>query len=94
MGEPSLQVAGVLGPDFLHRLLGAQFSSSAEGMGNQTCWLAPSLNPLCSGNCGFCLRRDSFLWHFRLKVAGHVIVGSMELQIPVCARKEDLPLRG
>jgi hypothetical protein len=34
-----------------------------------------------------------FPWHFRVKVAGHVVEGSMELQVPVCAGKQKLLLR-
>jgi hypothetical protein len=32
-----------------------------------------------------------FPWHFRVKGAGCVVWGSMELQVAECARKQDLP---
>jgi hypothetical protein len=36
-------------------------------------------------------QEHQFPWHFRVKVAGHVVGRSMELQVPVFARKQDLP---
>jgi hypothetical protein len=34
-----------------------------------------------------------FPWCFRVKIVGCVVGGSMELQVPVCARKQNLPAR-
>jgi hypothetical protein len=34
-----------------------------------------------------------FPWHFRVKVAGHVVGESIELQVTACAGKQDLLLR-
>jgi hypothetical protein len=38
MGEPSLWAVGVLGPDFLHGLQGAQFSGAAAGGTEPPCF--------------------------------------------------------
>jgi hypothetical protein len=74
-GEPSLQAAGVLEPDFLHGLQGAQFSGAAAG-GTRTAGLHLLL-PV----------EQQELWVLLTQGCQ----GSMELQDPACAGNQDLP---
>jgi hypothetical protein len=46
--------------------------------GKQACWPASSVTV--------------FPWYFRMKVAGHVVRGSMESRVSVCTEKQDLLL--
>jgi hypothetical protein len=46
MGEPSLRVVGLLGPDFLHGPQGAQFCGAAAGSGEQSLWAVGVLHGL------------------------------------------------
>jgi hypothetical protein len=79
MAEPSPLEMGVLGPAFSHDLLGVQYSGAAASMGNESCWLVPSVTCAAVGAVGTVIQKRWFPWCLRVKVSGHVAVESVEL---------------
>jgi hypothetical protein len=75
---------GVLGPDCWP---GALFSGAAAILGEPSLWLAHFV--IAAEAVGPAYTGCWFPWHFRVKVAGHVVGRSMELQVLVCASKQD-----
>jgi hypothetical protein len=77
-GEQSLWAEGVLGPDFPHRLQGAQFCGTAAG-GTKPAGLHLLL-PVEQWELWDLLTQGcQFPWHFRVELSGYVLRGSMEL---------------
>jgi hypothetical protein len=63
-------------------LAGAGFqeysTAAAAGTGNQASWLVPSVTSGAMGALVLLIQGSQFPWHFRVKVAGFVVEGSME----------------
>jgi hypothetical protein len=81
---------GSLGTVFLHKFQGTLFSGTATGE-NQAAGLHLLLPVEQQDPLVLFAQGHQFSWHFRVKVASHVVGGSMELQVHVCDRKQDLP---
>jgi hypothetical protein len=89
MGEQSWWASGAQRPACWHRLW-EHSQQLLLTQGNQAFWLAPSVTLGAVGALGLASKGHQFPSCFRVKVAGPVLEGSMELQVPVCARKQDL----
>jgi hypothetical protein len=79
------------GACFLVHASGSSVQQLLPKWGKQAHWLVPSVTHEATGALGPTYIGHWFLWRFRVKVAGHVVGGSMELWVPVYARKQDLP---
>jgi hypothetical protein len=85
MGEQSWWASGAQRPACWHRLW-EHSQQLLLTQGNQAFWLAPSVTLGAVGALGLASKGHQFPSCFRVKVAGPVLEGSMELQVPVCAR--------
>jgi hypothetical protein len=89
-GQPSLQASGVLGPDCC---MGFREHSTVVLLlapGNQACCLLPSVTHGAVGAQGPAYLGVLVSLDFRVKLAGHVVGGSMNLWVPICAQEAEL----
>jgi hypothetical protein len=84
LGKPSLQALGIPGPDCPKAFRKCSIVTLLPVQRNQTNWLVLSVTCGAVGAMGPVYTKVPVSLAFQAVVVGHVVEGSIELQVPVC----------